>query len=107
MNWQEDPNGESYKQGLGTARSPDVQRRAAELLATLGPRVDAVNQWAAQKFGWTGNKPGFWNNQAYDPYRLDSIPKTPGAGRGSCDINGCAPGLGRSYLAPGVMSFPA
>jgi hypothetical protein len=70
-----DTNGESYKQGLGTARSPDVQRRAAKLVATLGPRIDTVNQWAAKKFGWTGHQKGFWNDPAYhQEFKLDTVP---------------------------------
>jgi hypothetical protein len=100
--WQKDALGETYKQGLGTARSPDVQRRAAEVLATLGPRIDAVNQWAQGKFGWTGYKPGFWNNQAYDPYRLDSIPKTPKPGEVPATST-VAPGWPKLFGPGGIL----
>ena len=33
-------------------RRPDVQRRAAELFATLGPRISAVEDRFAKQFGW-------------------------------------------------------
>ena len=46
---------EDYLQGLRTLR-PDIQRRAAELLATLGPRVSKVEDAFAKQHGWTPDK---------------------------------------------------
>ena len=42
---------EQYLQGLRSLR-PDVQRRAAELFATLGPRISKVEEAAAESRGW-------------------------------------------------------
>lgn len=79
--WKVNPNGETYRSGLGAARSPDLQRRAAELLATLGPRVDAVNQAYAQRYGWTaGPQRRFWEEPAYQEFRLDQVPRPPRPG---------------------------
>jgi hypothetical protein len=44
--------GADYLEGLRTLR-PDVQRRAAELLATLGPRISKVEDAFAATHGWT------------------------------------------------------
>lgn len=46
---------EDYLQGLRTLR-PDVQRRAAELLATLGPSISKVEDGFAKTHGWTPDK---------------------------------------------------
>lgn len=79
--WKESPNGEVYRRGLGAIRSPDLQRRAAELLATLGPRLDAVDQQFAKTHGWTyGPQRRFWEEPAYQAFRLDTIPNTPRPG---------------------------
>jgi hypothetical protein len=79
--WKDSPNGEVYRSGLAAARSPDLQRRAAELLATLGERVDAVNQHYAKTYGWTyGPQRRFWEEPAYKAFRLDNIPQAPRPG---------------------------
>jgi hypothetical protein len=52
--WSKD-GGENYLQGLRSLR-PDVQRRAAELLATLGPRISEVENAFSKTHGWTPNK---------------------------------------------------
>jgi hypothetical protein len=44
------PNG--YLEYLKTQR-PDVQRRASELFAPLGPRIRAVEADFAKRYGWT------------------------------------------------------
>ena len=48
-------NGKDYLEGLRSLR-PNVQRRATELLATLGPRVSKVEEQFAGKYGWTPNR---------------------------------------------------
>jgi hypothetical protein len=35
---------------------PDVQRRVSELLATLGPKISAVEEHFARKYGWTPDR---------------------------------------------------
>jgi hypothetical protein len=54
-NWSGKPNGAGYLEGLRSLR-PDVQRRAAELFATLDPRVSKVEEQFAGKYGWTPNR---------------------------------------------------
>ena len=54
--WKAQNHGEGY---LGTASRtgrPDVQRAAAELLATLGPRVSQIEEDFAHRLGWTPNR---------------------------------------------------
>jgi hypothetical protein len=69
--WRND-NGQNYLAGLRSLR-PDVQRRSAELLATLGPRISAIEDAFAKEKGWTPN-PGtrVWErNPAYKPFQKD------------------------------------
>jgi hypothetical protein len=46
---------EDYLQGLRALR-PDIQRRAAELLATLGPSISKVEDGFSKTHGWTPDK---------------------------------------------------
>jgi hypothetical protein len=51
--WSQGPNG--YIQGLAALR-PDLQRRSAELLASLGPRIGEVEDATAARHGWTPDR---------------------------------------------------
>jgi len=55
-NWQENPNGEDYRSWLRATGSSDLQRRAKEALAVLGPRIAKVQDDFAQRYGWTPNR---------------------------------------------------
>jgi hypothetical protein len=54
--WRENPNGQSYLEGIRGTGSPDVQRRAEELLTHLGPEISAVEERFAREHGWTPNQ---------------------------------------------------
>jgi hypothetical protein len=69
--WKLHPDGETYRLGLGATRSPDLQRRAAELLATLGEKVSAINDRYAKDYGWTqGPQRRFWEEPAYQSFKV-------------------------------------
>lgn len=48
-NWEVDTNGQGYRQGIAAAGSSDVLAWARDVLA---PRIQAVNEEYAKKFGW-------------------------------------------------------
>lgn len=48
-NWEVDTNGQGYRQGIAAAGSSDVLAWARDVLA---PRIQAVNEEYAEKFGW-------------------------------------------------------
>jgi hypothetical protein len=76
-NWKRSKNGERYSQGIGAEGSPDVQRRAADLLAALGPRVDAINEHYAATRGWTPSPTGaVWERPGFkaEGYGQEVIP---------------------------------
>ena len=52
--WKANPNGQDYLAALRSFR-PDVQRRASEVLATLGSHISRVENEFAAKHGWTPN----------------------------------------------------
>jgi phage-related protein (TIGR01555 family) len=54
-NWTEHPDGQSYRETIGSA-GPDVQRSADALLAELGPKVGQTEDEFAKKYGWTADK---------------------------------------------------
>ena len=54
--WRENPNGESYLEGIRETGSPDLQRRAQELLTHLGPEISAVEERFVREHGWTPNR---------------------------------------------------
>jgi hypothetical protein len=54
--WTENPNGEGYLKGISATGSPGLQARTADLLAVLGPRISAIEEKFAQKYGWTPNR---------------------------------------------------
>ena len=76
--WRKD-GGENYIQGLRSLR-PDVQRRAAELLATLGPRISEIENAFAKQHGWTPNESTrIWEtNPAYAKHADKFKDITPG-----------------------------
>jgi hypothetical protein len=57
---------------------PDVQRATAELLATLGPRVQQVEERWAQTHGWTPNRASrIWDNPIIQGYAGAVVPNPP------------------------------
>jgi len=50
--WSKSPHAEDYLQAIRSA-GPDVERSADTLLANLGPKIAAVEDQFAQKYGWT------------------------------------------------------
>jgi hypothetical protein len=73
--WRAQANGENYLDLLGQGGRPHVQRAAAELLATLGPRVAAVEDRFAKAHGWTVN-PGsrIWTRPGFETFAKDVVP---------------------------------
>jgi|AACY02.8.fsa_nt_gi hypothetical protein len=53
-NWKESENGEGYMADIA-ARSPDLSRRVYDIVRKIQPRIEAVDQEYASKFGWTIN----------------------------------------------------
>lgn len=54
-NWQENRNGEGYlSDGLG-GRS-DLQRKIRSIIEEIQPRIDAVDRYYADNYGWTRNE---------------------------------------------------
>jgi hypothetical protein len=53
-NWKENKNGESYYADIA-ARSPDLSRRVYDIVRKIQPRIEAVDQEYASKFGWRIN----------------------------------------------------
>lgn len=49
--WSKETKGETYQRCID-AGPPDVQRKAHELLADLGPRLEAVKSDFAKRYGW-------------------------------------------------------
>jgi hypothetical protein len=57
---------------------PDVQRATAELLATLGPRIQQVEERWAQTHGWTPNRASrIWDNPIIQGYGNAVVPNPP------------------------------
>jgi hypothetical protein len=50
IDWEKLLGGQSYGEGF-PSRRPDLQRRSAELLSALGPKVEAVQRRFAEKYG--------------------------------------------------------
>jgi hypothetical protein len=53
-NWEENKNGEGYYADIA-ARSPDLSRRVYDIVRKIQPRIEAIDQEYASKFGWTIN----------------------------------------------------
>ena len=51
--WRKQPNGQGYLETITRTGRPDLERRAAEILATLGPRVSQIENDFAAQHGWT------------------------------------------------------
>jgi hypothetical protein len=54
IDWEGILHGQDYRQGFPSGR-PDLQGRAAEFLSALGPKVAAIQDRYAQRYGWTPN----------------------------------------------------
>jgi hypothetical protein len=54
IDWQEILSGKDYNSGTPSGR-PDLQRRSAELLSALGPKIAKIQDAYAQRYGWTVN----------------------------------------------------
>jgi hypothetical protein len=54
--WSKAPNGEKYYAALAEGR-PDLHRKVRDVLAKVQPRLDAINEEFAQRYGWTGHSP--------------------------------------------------
>lgn len=52
---RENKNGESYYADIAT-RSPDLSRRVYDIVRKIQPRIEAVDQECASKFGWRINE---------------------------------------------------
>ena len=53
-NWEENRNGEGYLED-GLRGQPDLQRKVRDIVTLLQPRVEAVEEEFANKYGWTRN----------------------------------------------------
>ncbi|MEK9655839.1 MAG: LPD38 domain-containing protein, partial [Halieaceae bacterium] len=52
-NWTEKKNGENYLQESRLAQRPDLQQRVRDLVSQLDPRIKAVENEFADKYGWS------------------------------------------------------
>ena len=64
--------GQDYRAGAPSGR-PDLQRRAAELLQALGPKVAGIQTRCARQYGWTANPAARFCWEA----QRDAAPLTP------------------------------
>jgi hypothetical protein len=70
-NWQSSSDGQDYTRILGTGVRPHVQRAAAELLATLGPKVAEIDR----TFGFSPNPASkLWQSGPLQSYQRDLVP---------------------------------
>jgi hypothetical protein len=78
-NWKDQPGGQSYLAAISGTGRPDVERRAAEVLANLGPRVSEVENQFQASHGWTPDPATrVWeNNPTIEQYGGVSIPSPP------------------------------
>ena len=53
--WQENRNGESYSSDGSGGRS-DLQRKIRRIVEEIQPRIDAVDRYYADNYGWTQNE---------------------------------------------------
>ena len=54
-NWQENRNGEGYLSD-GFGGRPDLQRKIRRIVEEIQPRIDAVDRYYADNYGWTRNE---------------------------------------------------
>jgi hypothetical protein len=54
--WGKQGNGQGYLEAIAGTGRPDLQRRSAELLAALGPRVSQIEEHFAQTHGWSPDR---------------------------------------------------
>ncbi len=74
-NWQENPNGEDYLRRISETGRPHLERAAAELLASLGPRIGKVEEDFAKHFGWTPNRDSrVWEHPAIQQHAQEVMP---------------------------------
>jgi hypothetical protein len=55
-NWKENLNGERYLDSGDLAGRPDLQRKIRDIVNRLAPRVSAVEDEFANRYGWTRNR---------------------------------------------------
>jgi hypothetical protein len=77
--WSEDPRGQSYLAAITGTGRPDLERRAAEILATLGPRVSEVENHFRDTLGWTPDpSTRVWeNNPTIERFGNALVPNPP------------------------------
>jgi hypothetical protein len=77
--WNEAPNGQGYTTAISGTGRPDLSRRAAELLATLGPRVSKIEEDFHNRFGWTPDRASrLWETApVIQQYARPVIPSPP------------------------------
>lgn len=79
-NWKENPHGENYKATIAGYNRPDVARTSDQLLAALGPKVAAVEDDFAKRYGWTPDlNTRFWEQNTTAPkVTREVVNATPG-----------------------------
>jgi hypothetical protein len=77
--WRKAPHGQSYLDAISGTGRPDLSRRAAELLATLGPRISEIEEDFHNRFGWTPNRASrLWETSpVIQQYARGVIPAPP------------------------------
>jgi hypothetical protein len=90
-NWNRRTYGEHYSQSIGAEAPPDVQRRAANILAYVGARRDEVDRHFAATRGWTPNDESrVWHRPEF---------KAAGHGYGNQELTPPQPGVDIRPLA--------
>jgi hypothetical protein len=76
--WSIDPHGQSYTRAAAGTGRPNLQRRADDLYAALGPRISAVEDYFAHKYGWTPNRDTrFWEQPGQASAGVNDATRTP------------------------------
>jgi hypothetical protein len=92
-------SGEDYLSGAPTRR-PDLQRRSADVLATHGPRVEAIQRGYAEQYGWTANPAAWvWKREGFPGRQVTPFPSPPAPWRAGERAGGLAePGAAADLL---------
>jgi hypothetical protein len=77
VDWKGLFSGQDYRAGAPSGR-PDLQRRSADLLSTLGPRIAEIQDRYAKQYGWTPNPAvRLWEREGFEGNAGAVIPSPP------------------------------
>ena len=76
--WGKDKHGENYRETIASYQRPDLARAADAVCATFGPKVAAVEDEFAKRYGWQPDKDTrFWEKPAQES-QVKTVNAAPG-----------------------------